>query len=65
MEEPTKSSMQLLECCDDHLRKDITKDAGGILKRKRKKALTAIKRIAVREENTMVAFITCDRNEMN
>ncbi|RLC10819.1 MAG: hypothetical protein DRI57_19860 [Deltaproteobacteria bacterium] len=51
--------IQLLECCDDELRKDITRMAGGTLTNKtEEEVLAAIKRLAVREENTMVARVT-------
>ena len=41
--------IQLLECCDEQLRRDLTRNAGG--------TLAAIKRLAVREENVMVARV--------
>ena len=51
--------IQLLECCDEPLRKDFTRSAGGSLTNKtEKEVLAAIKRLAVREENTMVARVT-------
>ena len=50
--------MQLLECCDDDLRKDLTRNAGGSLANKPEKdVLAAIKRLAVRVENCMVARV--------
>ena len=50
--------IQLLECCDENLRKDITRDAGGSLADKTvEEAMAAIKKLAVREENAMVARV--------
>ena len=50
--------VQLLECCDEPLRKDLTRSAGGSLTSKSEEAvLAAIKKLAVREENTMVARV--------
>ena len=49
--------VQLLECCDEPLRKDLTRAAGGSLTNKTEEVvLAAIKKLAVREENT-----TCGR----
>ncbi len=51
--------IQLLECCDEPLRKDLTRSAGGSLKDKTEaEVLAAIRKLAVREENTMVARVT-------
>ena len=51
--------IQLLECCDEHLRRDLTRSAGGSLADKPKEdVLKAIRILAVREENTMVAHVT-------
>ena len=51
--------IQLLECCDEDLRKDLTNNAGGSLTNKTENAvLEAIKTLAVREESTMVARVT-------
>ena len=48
--------LQLLECCESQLRRDITRAAGGSLTAKtEEEVLAAIKALAVREENTMVA----------
>lgn len=48
--------VQLLECCSDELRKDLIRAAGGSLSSKSEQdVLTAIKMLAVRRENTMVA----------
>ena len=50
--------IQLLECCDEPLRKDLTRHAGGTLTNKSvEEVMAAIKRLAVREENTMVARV--------
>ena len=44
--------MQLLECCSEPLRKDLTRAAGGTLTNKTEaQVLAAIKTLAVREEN--------------
>ena len=51
--------VQLLECCDEPLRKDLTRAAGGSLTSKTEdEVLSSIKKLAVREENTMVARVT-------
>ena len=48
--------VQLLECCDETLRKDLTRNAGGTLTNKPiVEVMAAIRKLAVREENTMVA----------
>ncbi|XP_046864810.1 uncharacterized protein LOC124459404 [Xenia sp. Carnegie-2017] len=50
--------IQLLECCDETLRKDLTRNAGGTLTNKPiDEVMAAIRELAVREENTMVARI--------
>ena len=50
--------IQLLECCDEPLRKDLTRNAGGSLTNKSvEEVMAAIKRLTVREENTMVARV--------
>ncbi len=50
--------MQLLECCGDQLRKDLTRNAGGTLADKtEEEVFEAMKRLAVREENPMVARV--------
>ena len=47
-----------LECCDESLRKDLTRAAGGSLTSKSEiYILAAIRLLAVRDENTMV--VTC------
>ena len=50
--------IQLLECCEEQLRKDLTRTAGGSLTNKTaEEVLEAIKKLAVREENAMVARV--------
>ena len=50
--------VQLLECCDETLRKDLTRSTGGSLTSKSEaEVLSAIRTLAVREENTMVARV--------
>ncbi|KAF0287263.1 hypothetical protein FJT64_014293 [Amphibalanus amphitrite] len=50
--------LQLLECCDEALRRDLTRASGGSLATKPEKdVLAAMRRLAVREENTMVARV--------
>ena len=50
--------VQLLECCDEPLRKDLTRTNGNTLTELTEdQVLTAIKTLAVREENTMVARV--------
>ena len=51
--------IQLLECYDEQLRRDLTRNAGGSLAAMSKdEVLIAIRRLAVREESTMVARAT-------
>ena len=51
--------IQLLECCDDDLRKDLTRSAGGSLtSRPEKDVLEAMRKLAVKEENVMVARVS-------
>ena len=51
--------IQLLECCDEQLRKDLSRNAGGSLTHLAVEDVPkAIKRLAVREENIMVARVT-------
>lgn len=48
--------LQLLECCDEQLRRDLTRNAGGTLADKTEDAvLGAIRSLAVREENPCIA----------
>jgi len=55
--------VQLLECCDDNLRKDLTRSACCSLTDKTEaEVLAAIKTLAVREKNAMVARVAL--NEM-
>ena len=50
--------IQILECCDKQLHKDLTRNAGGSLTDKTAdEVMEAIKKLAVREENTMVAHV--------
>ena len=57
--EGTDRVIQLLECCDEQLRKDLTRNAGGTLTEMTEdQVLRAIKTLAIREENTMVARVT-------
>ena len=50
--------IQLLECCDEDLRKDLTRAAGGTLTNKsEEEVLQKIKALAVRRENIMVARV--------
>ena len=51
--------IQLLECCDENLRKDLTRSTIGTLTDKSEAdVLKAIRLLAVREENVMVARVT-------
>ena len=55
----TDKVIQLLECYDEQLQKDLTRNAGGTLTGKTEdEVLAAIKTLAVREENVMVARVT-------
>ena len=50
--------VQLLECCDEQLCKDLTRNTGGSLTNKTvDEVMAAIKKLTVREENTMVARV--------
>ena len=50
--------LQLLECCDEQLRKDLTRNAGGSLANKPlQEVMQAIKTLAIRDENAMVARV--------
>ncbi|CAB4041678.1 Hypothetical predicted protein, partial [Paramuricea clavata] len=50
--------IQLLECCDENLRKDMTRNEGGSLVDKTAdEVMAAIKKLAVRAENIMVARV--------
>ena len=51
--------LHLLECCDEQLRRDLTRAAGGTLSAKpENEVMGAIRKLAVHEENTMVARFT-------
>lgn len=51
--------IQLLECCDEPLRKDLTRSAGGSLTNKTEnEVLASIRQLAIKQENTMVARAT-------
>ena len=51
--------LQLLECCDEQLRRDLTRNAGGTLTGStEEQVLKAMRALAVREENVMVARVT-------
>lgn len=51
--------IQLLECCDEPLRRDLTRISSGNLTDKTIDiVLCAIRKVAVCEENTMVARVT-------
>ena len=53
-----EKAIQLLECCDETLRKDLTRNAGGSLVNKTAdEVMAAIKKLAVRAENIMVARV--------
>ena len=55
----TDRIIQLLECCDDQLRKDLTRNAGGTLTAMTEdEVFAAMRKLAIREENTMVARVT-------
>jgi hypothetical protein len=48
--------IQLIECCDEELRRDLTRNVTGTLTSKsEKELLESMKQLAVREENPMVA----------
>ena len=54
----TRQGPKLLECCDEQLRRDLTRNAGGTLAGETEEdVLAAIKALAVREENVMVARV--------
>ena len=58
--------IQLLECCDEHLRKDLTRSAGGSLASKPIDEVTsAIKKLAVREENTILMMARVELHNIN
>ena len=48
--------LQLLECCDEQLRRDLTRNTGGTLADRPEEAvIKAIRNLAVREENLCIA----------
>lgn len=48
--------MQLLKCCDERLRKDLSRNAGSLLADKPiAEVIAAIEKLTMREENTVVA----------
>ena len=50
--------VQLLECCEEELRKDLSRTAGkSLMSSDEKDVLTAMKAFAIRAENTMVARV--------
>ena len=50
--------IQLIECCDEPLRKDLARAAGGSHKDKsHDEVMASIRKLAVGEENTMVARV--------
>ena len=50
--------LQLLECCDEQLRKDLTRSSvGSLADRPEKEVLDAMRFLAVREESVMVARV--------
>jgi len=53
----TDVAHQLLECCDESLRKDLTRTFGALTSKDENTILTSIKSLAVRQENIMVARI--------
>ena len=52
--------IQLLECCKEQLRKDLTRNVGGILTEMTEEEVFRVMKtlVIVREENTMVARMT-------
>ena len=57
--EGTDRVIQLLECCDDQLRKDLARNAGGTLTGMTEdEVLKDMKTLAIREDNIMVARVT-------
>jgi len=58
--------LQLLECCDDDLRKDLTRSTVGTLSDKTEaQVLAAIKSLAVRDEYTMIARVTLNNSRQD
>ena len=46
---------QLLECCDEQLRRDLIRAVGGTLTSQTEDVLTAIRNLVAKDNNTMVA----------
>ena len=62
----TDKVIQLLECCDDQLRRDLSRSTGETLVGNTEvEVLAAMKILAVREENIMVARVTLHKIEVN
>ena len=49
--------IQLLECCDEDLRKDLTRTCGSLTNKDETTVLLSIEKLAVRVENIMVARV--------
>ncbi len=57
--EGTDRVIQLLKCCEEQFRKDLTRNAGGTLTTLAEdQVFAAMKSLAIREENTMVSRVT-------
>ena len=54
--------LQLLECCNEMLRRDLTRSTAGLSNKTKQEVLLAIKSLAVRDENVMVSRVVL--NEM-
>ena len=50
--------IELLECCDEPLRKDLMRTYGSLTNKTQTEVLKAIKCLAIREENKMVARVS-------
>ena len=50
--------IELLECCDEPLRKDLMRTYGSLTNKTQTEVLKAIKCLAIREENKMVASLS-------
>ena len=62
--------LQLLECCDEELRRDVTRMAGGSITNKTaEEALAAIRTLAIMEESPLVArsalYTPCTKTGMS
>ena len=58
----TDRILQLLECCDETLRRDLTRSTAGLPNKAKQEVLRAIKSLAIRDENVMVSRVVL--NEM-